>query len=231
LPESVPELLPHSYTNQTTRDGSAVAKAYQGPGAARRCATEACVLRWLSGVLPVPTVLSATDTSLQLSFMPGVHGQDLIAAGSAGQVLRACGLMLHRIHQVDVRPDLVSGRPDLVSGRGNGAVLVHGDFGPNNVLLDADARAVVAVLDWEWAHAGDPVEDLAWCEWIVRMHHPSDVGSLDQFFLAYGDRPPWQARHAAMLARCRELLVYCQEWQRSVQLWRDRLAMVESWAD
>jgi aminoglycoside phosphotransferase (APT) family kinase protein len=31
------------------------------------------------------------------------------------------------------------------------------------------------VVDWEFAHLGDPVEDLAWCEWIVRMHHPEHV--------------------------------------------------------
>jgi len=33
-------------------------------------------------------------------------------------------------------------------------------------------------VDWEWAHAGNPIEDLAWCEWIVRMHHPRDVTAL-----------------------------------------------------
>lgn len=42
-----------------------------------------------------------------------------------------------------------------------GVVLVHGDYGPNNTLLDPAARQVTAVLDWEWAHAGDAVEDLA----------------------------------------------------------------------
>lgn len=45
---------------------------------------------------------------------------------------------------------------------------------PTNADLDSDASAVTAVLDWEWAHP-DPVEDLAWCEWIVRMHHAPHV--------------------------------------------------------
>jgi aminoglycoside phosphotransferase (APT) family kinase protein len=39
-------------------------------------------------------------------------------------------------------------------------VLVHGDYRVGNVLFDA--TGVRAVLDWELAHLGDPVEDLGW---------------------------------------------------------------------
>lgn len=39
--------------------------------------------------------------------------------------------------------------------------LVHGDFRAGNFLYD-DAGNLVAVLDWEMAHCGDPLEDLAW---------------------------------------------------------------------
>ena len=38
--------------------------------------------------------------------------------------------------------------------------LVHGDFRNGNLLIGADG--VRAVLDWELAHAGDPMEDLGW---------------------------------------------------------------------
>lgn len=38
--------------------------------------------------------------------------------------------------------------------------LVHGDFKPGNTLIADDE--VVAVLDWETVHLGDPLEDLAW---------------------------------------------------------------------
>jgi len=45
--------------------------------------------------------------------------------------------------------------PDDVAPR-----VVHGDFRTGNLLIGADG--VRAVLDWELAHAGDPMEDLGW---------------------------------------------------------------------
>lgn len=39
--------------------------------------------------------------------------------------------------------------------------LVHGDFRSGNFLFDAEG-AIHGILDWEMAHLGDPLEDLAW---------------------------------------------------------------------
>lgn len=39
--------------------------------------------------------------------------------------------------------------------------MVHGDFRAGNFLYD-DAGDLIAVLDWEMAHLGDPLEDLGW---------------------------------------------------------------------
>ncbi|HUZ11863.1 MAG TPA: phosphotransferase family protein [Caulobacteraceae bacterium] len=39
--------------------------------------------------------------------------------------------------------------------------VVHGDYRSGNFLHDGKGK-VVAVLDWEMAHLGDPLEDLAW---------------------------------------------------------------------
>jgi len=222
------ELLPHSYTNRTARDGAVVTKAYQGPDAVRRCRHEAGVLRALAARLPVPAVLGSSDGNLQLSFMAGVHGQELIDAGLAEQVLRACGQMLRRIHAID--PALAH----LEDHDRPYSVLVHGDYGPNNVLLDPAAHEVIAILDWEWAHAGDRAEDLAWCEWIVRMHHPQSITALGALFEGYGSAPAWSARQRAMIAQCRAMLDLCQRWQpggEPVRQWQNRLAVKGSWTE
>jgi aminoglycoside phosphotransferase (APT) family kinase protein len=45
-------------------------------------------------------------------------------------------------------------------GPPNDVTLVHGDFRHGNLIIGADG--VRAVLDWELAHLGDPMEDLGW---------------------------------------------------------------------
>ena len=39
--------------------------------------------------------------------------------------------------------------------------MVHGDYRTGNFLASADGQ-IRAILDWEMAHRGDPLEDLAW---------------------------------------------------------------------
>lgn len=60
-------------------------------------------------------------------------------------------------------------------------VLVHGDFKPGNALLDGNR--VVALLDWETAHLGDPVEDVAWALQPMRRREQQIPGH-------------WEADHA-----------------------------------
>lgn len=87
-------------------------------------------------------------------------------------------------------------------------MIVHGDFGPNNVLFADDGFAVAAVLDWEFCHVGDRLEDLAWCEWIIRAHHRDAVPELPSLFGGYGWAPPWEERrvHGATLRITRTVL-------------------------
>lgn len=47
-------------------------------------------------------------------------------------------------------------------------VLLQGDTGPGN-LLHAGGE-VTAVLDWELAHVGDPMDDIAWLSWRATQH-------------------------------------------------------------
>jgi tRNA A-37 threonylcarbamoyl transferase component Bud32 len=207
--------LRHGYTNETLGDAATVVKRYAGPDAAMRAAREYAALVALPGRIPVPPVLGHTATTITLGFVPGVHGQDLTIAGHAEPVLRTCGAVLQDIHKADFN---------------------HGDFGPQNLLLDPNTFAATAVLDWEFAVTPlvEPVADLAWCEWIVRTHHPNSRRALAAFFTAYGTTPSWPLRHAAMLARCRELLGFAHRWDPGgpgEELWRQRLAATATWRE
>lgn len=219
--------LRHSYTNDTRGDGKVVVKRYNGPDAVARRDRERTILTRLDGLVPVPALLDVdVSGELHLAFVAGVQGQELIEAGLVGPVLRACGHTLRQLHALDVGRVLPDGPHPA------GAVLVHGDYGPNNVLLEPDASAVASVLDWEWAHSGDAVEDLAWCEWIVRMHHGQHVQMLVEFFDAYGWHPAWEQRQAAMLAQCQRLLDTCHRWNHdAVRTWQHRLEITAGWVE
>jgi hypothetical protein len=79
---------------------------------------------------------------------------------------------------------------------------------------------------------GDPLEDLAWCEWIVRSYHVEHVDALEGFFTAYGSRPP---AHRQMVAQARALVDFTERWEQAdrdrVQARRRQLAATESWTE
>ncbi len=67
-------------------------------------------------------------------------------------------------------------------------VLVHGDFRVGNLMVGPDGLR--GVFDWEFAHLGDPAEDLAWpCVRSWRFGHDAlrlgGVGRAEEFFEAY----------------------------------------------
>jgi aminoglycoside phosphotransferase (APT) family kinase protein len=77
-----------------------------------------------------------------------------------------------------------------VSGR---AVLVHGDLRVGNFIVGRQ-NIIAAVLDWEGAHIGDPVEDLANC--CMRLHGGgpdtvSGVIGVQEFLQAYERSAGW----------------------------------------
>jgi aminoglycoside phosphotransferase (APT) family kinase protein len=66
--------------------------------------------------------------------------------------------------------------------------LVHGDFRHGNLIIGADG--VRAVLDWELAHLGDPMEDLGWIcvnSWrFGEIDKPvGGFGSREELFAGY----------------------------------------------
>lgn len=61
------------------------------------------------------------------------------------------------------------GRPDRIA-------LVHGDYRTGNLLYGPDG--IRAVLDWEMAHAGDPLEDVAFAQLVCWQVGTGRVGGL-----------------------------------------------------
>jgi aminoglycoside phosphotransferase (APT) family kinase protein len=56
--------------------------------------------------------------------------------------------------------------------------LVHGDYRTGNFLFNPDGE-IKAILDWEMAHIGDPLEDLAWSmDPLWCFHTPELAGTL-----------------------------------------------------
>jgi tRNA A-37 threonylcarbamoyl transferase component Bud32 len=213
--------LKHGYTNSTATDGRSVVKRYRGPDGDLRQHNEVAALSGLAGQLPVPPLLAVGAGEVTLGLVAGRPGQELLE-DQPEPVLHAAGRLARRLAGLDVAL-----APGLDTAPG-GTVLVHGDFGPQNLLLDEDTTEPTALLDWEFAHIGDPVEDIAWAEWIVRMHHPDLVPALPALFAGYGAEPPWGVRHASMLAKCEWLLGFARRWpdptQAGVALWQQRLA-------
>jgi aminoglycoside phosphotransferase (APT) family kinase protein len=74
--------------------------------------------------------------------------------------------------------------------RDDRVTLVHGDFRNGNFVVGPDG--IRAVLDWELAHRGDPVEDLGWLcvkSWRfgVTDHRVGGFGDTDELLAGYRD--------------------------------------------
>ena len=217
-------LFAYGNTNQHEITPQGVLKRYLGPGAINRWQTESSLLPLLKKSFSAVPQLMAHDIPGEMVTLPveGEHAQHLIEQGKSAAVLSQLGKLLVELQQVPVQK---------LQGilHGNGSVLVHGDYGPQNLLLREDAGQPALLLDWEWAHLGDPVEDAAWLEWTICTRHGRFARELPIFFEAYGVIPLWAQRHEAMLMQCARQLEFArmvgkrksiQQWQSLMQLTR-----------
>ena len=161
-------------------------------------------LTFLAGRFPVPALLGQNESSIMLSFVPGVPGQEILEQ-RPDDVLFAVGRAGRALHELDV---------SAAYQVADGSVLVHGDFGPQNMLFDGATLQPKAVVDWEFSQVGEAAADLAWAEWIVRIHHPHLLWAIDALFDGYGHRPSWPRRQAEShsFSMCMQLL---PGWPRS----------------
>ncbi len=137
-------------------------------------------------------------------------------ADARPKLARQCGEILARLHTID--PATVPGLEEadqvaqfraVLDGVGHahpafelafrwleshrpssqGRAIVHGDFRNGNLIVGPDG--VMAVLDWELAHVGDPLEDLGWLcvkAWRFGVDRPvGGFGTYDDLIAGYGD--------------------------------------------
>jgi aminoglycoside phosphotransferase (APT) family kinase protein len=82
-------------------------------------------------------------------------------------------------------------------------VLVHSDFNTKNLLVDPDTWEITGVLDWEFAHAGNPYADFGN---LTRFERERDfVTALGEAFEHYTparlEAPFWRGRAADLWAQ------------------------------
>lgn len=82
--------------------------------------------------------------------------------------------------------------------RSQSTVLVHSDFKPGNILVEDGA--VVALLDWELAHLGDPLEDIGWITQPLRRreHMIPEVWEREQILRRYREQTGFHTEQAAV---------------------------------
>ncbi|MFD0618621.1 phosphotransferase family protein [Paenibacillus sp. GCM10027629] len=114
----------------------------------------------------------------------------------------------HR-HLIRKYPELGSNLEALISDlEENRTCLVHGDFSPKNMLVDNRQRVIL--LDYEVAHWGNPVFDLAFLlahlllkGWVLGKHIDA-LQMIERFLEAYEFN---QERHAQLIGHTGALLL------------------------
>lgn len=128
----------------------------------QQAAVHGVAIEILKDVLPVPreSLQELTRWTTMIDAADGANARPLLAA--AIRWLRATP-------------------PDLEH-----LTLVHGDFKTNNLILTDGGQATI--LDWELAHWGDPVEDLAWTLlWTTQDDLVGGLLSREAYLSAYTD--------------------------------------------
>lgn len=125
----------------------------------------------------------------KLDFLPGAR----LGSGAAHCVARLYA-ELDSVHEPHPVIELVLRWLTLHEPPSVGRTLVHGDFRIGNLMVSP--TDLVGVLDWEFAHIGDPAEDLAWP--LIRAWR---FGRDDQHLGGIADLEPFLATYNTLTGR------------------------------
>lgn len=177
-----------------------------------RVVAEATAMRRASGLAPRVMDLDRDSHVIVMEHVPGVTWKDLLMAGdidvdtaaTVGRLLAGTHSLdpagLHdpdRVEDLRLDPYLRTAARHLPQYRDQltfiadhlrecSSHLVHGDYSPKNLLVAGDR---VTVLDWEVAHAGDPMFDIGFllthliCKAVVMPEHRDALGRCATAFM------------------------------------------------
>ncbi|MBK5910165.1 phosphotransferase family protein [Rhodothalassium salexigens] len=100
--------------------------------------------------------------------------------------------------RIDAMDRLVEWLPDNIPP-GDETRIVHGDFRIDNLIFDAEAPRIRAVLDWELSTLGHPLADFAYHCLMYRMPPQGFTGLMGQDIAALG--LPSEAEYVAAYCR------------------------------
>ncbi|WCM55751.1 phosphotransferase family protein [Microbacterium sp. EF45047] len=179
-----------------------------------RHGTEVRALRALAGSgLPVPEIVAERPGSILMTLRPG-RRLDELDPDARREGLRASASALRMLHALHP-PAGLSPAPDdaaiiaryrdaggpplpLEVPPASGRAFCHGDWSDGNLL--ATGARITGIVDWESAHVGDPLRELARAAWAAGRKDPHSAAALID---AYGAEPAavraWYPIHAAEL--------------------------------
>lgn len=175
--------------------------------------TEVLALRTLAGVLPVPEVVAAESGAITMTWIPGTR-LDHLPLDERLDRMRESGALLRRLHRVPAPAGLPGPADDAalvaqyarLGGPEIGVrvvppsaeVFCHGDWTDANLL--SEGGVITGVVDWERAHRGDPMRELARAAFGTGLKDPrSRLALLEGYGATEADIEPWEPIHAAAL--------------------------------
>lgn len=150
--------------------------------------------------VPAPLGFDAQGREI-LSYLPGTVGHSPLPALQTDEVLIAAAHLLRRIHDATVAVAQQWPSGWQAPPRAPIEVICHGDFAPYNLVFDAGE--LVGVIDFDHAHPGARVWDLAYALYrtapIMAPSNPDSFGRVAEqcrrvrlFCDAYGLQEPAQ---------------------------------------
>jgi aminoglycoside phosphotransferase (APT) family kinase protein len=177
----------------------------------------ACEVRALRAAaasgLPVPEVVEVRADAIVMTVLHGTRADEL-TPDERLEALRDSAPILRRLHDLPAPPWLppapddttiiaryrAAGAPPLPLRipPPSGIVFCHGDWTDGNLLVSGGR--VTGVVDWEAAHAGDPLRELARAAWGAARKDPrSGEAVIDAYGADAEHVRAWYPIHAAEL--------------------------------